>query len=136
MREYGDQRVVFQNLHTAVRYGWRFFHVRSRFTAPFLISERKNDDIQLLLWLSVRELLFLSYPSAPHHGSHIQKAVLGGEAQLFVDELLRFASVTELDEIVTHRLIEKIVIGEPYEENGETIQKVQIVHNFVGAISE
>ena len=56
--------------------------------------------------------------------------------QLFVDELLRFASITELDEIVTHRLIEKIVIGEPYEENGETIQKVQIVYNFVGAISE
>ena len=60
----------------------------------------------------------------------------GHDIQLFVDELLRFASITELDEIVTHRLIEKIVIGEPYEENGETIQKVQIVYNFVGAISE
>lgn len=53
----------------------------------------------------------------------------------FVNELMRFASITELDEIVTHRLIEKIVIGEPFEENGETIQKVQIVYNFVGAIS-
>ena len=28
MREYRDHRAVFQNLHTAVRYGWRFFHVR------------------------------------------------------------------------------------------------------------
>ena len=58
------------------------------------------------------------------------------DIQLFVNELLRFAAITELDEIVTHRLIEKIVIGEPYEEDGETIQKIQIVYNFVGAITE
>ena len=40
--------------------------------------------------------------------------------------------IRELDEAVLNRLINRILIGEARKENGEKVQEVRIIYNFVG----
>ena len=42
----------------------------------------------------------------------------------------------ELDEAVLNRLISKILIGEVKKVDGQKVQEVKIVYNFVGEIPE
>lgn len=42
----------------------------------------------------------------------------------------------ELDESVLNRLISKILIGEVKKVDGQKVQEVRIVYNFVGEIPE
>ena len=58
------------------------------------------------------------------------------DIEMFVDELSRYAAIEKLDEVILNRLIDKIYIGERQIENGEKIQKVRIIYNFVGDIAE
>ena len=56
------------------------------------------------------------------------------DVRRFIGEIREYASITELDETILNRLIEKIVISEVEVVDGEKVQKVRIVYNFVGEI--
>ena len=50
----------------------------------------------------------------------------------FIGEIQEYASITELDEAILNRLIDKIYISAVEIINGEKVRKVRIVYNFVG----
>ena len=52
----------------------------------------------------------------------------------FIEEIREYASITELDEAILNRLIDKIYISAVEVVNGEKVQKVRIIYNFVGEI--
>ena len=54
----------------------------------------------------------------------------------FIKEIRRYAAIEELDESVLNRLISKILIGEVKKVDGQKVQKVRIMYNFVGEIPE
>ena len=47
---------------------------------------------------------------------------------------LDYAAIEELDEAVLNRLIGKILVGEVKKIDGQKVQEVRIVYNFVGEI--
>ena len=53
-----------------------------------------------------------------------------------MQSLRRYAAIEELDESVLNRLISKILIGEVKKVDGQKVQEVRIVYNFVGEIPE
>ena len=57
-----------------------------------------------------------------------------GDVQMFMGEIRRYAAITELDETVLNRLINRILIGEPKKADGVKTQEVRIVYNFVGEL--
>ena len=58
------------------------------------------------------------------------------EVRTFIKEIRRYAAIEELDESVLNRLISKILIGEVKKVDGQKVQEVKIVYNFVGEIPE
>ena len=59
---------------------------------------------------------------------------MGKDIRLFISEIGQYAAIEELDEVVVHRLIHKIVVGEKQVVDGEKVQKVRIVYKFVGEL--
>ncbi len=57
-----------------------------------------------------------------------------GDVQMFMGEIRRYAAITELDETVLNRLINRILIGEPKKVDGVKTHEVRIVYNFVGEL--
>lgn len=53
---------------------------------------------------------------------------------MFMGEIRCYATITELDETVLNRLINRILIGEPKKVDGVKTQEVRIVYNFVGEL--
>ena len=51
------------------------------------------------------------------------------------DNKARMQAITELDETILNRLIDKIFISVVEVIDGEKVQKVRIVYNFVGVIA-
>ncbi|MDB6534112.1 DUF4368 domain-containing protein [Bifidobacterium pseudocatenulatum] len=58
------------------------------------------------------------------------------DVRTFISEIRQYATITELDETVLHRIISKILIGEVRKVDGQKTQEVKIVYNFVGEIPE
>ena len=58
------------------------------------------------------------------------------EVRTFIKEIRRYAAIEELDESVLNRFISKILIGEVKKVDGQKVQKVRIMYNFVGEIPE
>ena len=58
------------------------------------------------------------------------------EVRTFIKEIRRYATIEELDESVLNRFISKILIGEVKKVDGQKVQKVRIMYNFVGEIPE
>ena len=58
------------------------------------------------------------------------------DAKAFIDELRKHGPVQELDEVLLHRLIDKIIVGERQVVDGEKVQEVTIRYNFVGEIEK
>lgn len=56
------------------------------------------------------------------------------DVRRFIGEIREYAAVTELDETILNRLIDKIIISAVEVIEGEKVQKVRIVYNFVGEI--
>ncbi|RKJ38455.1 DUF4368 domain-containing protein [Acutalibacter sp. 1XD8-33] len=56
------------------------------------------------------------------------------DVRRFIGEIREYASITELDETILNRLIDKIIISAVEVVDGEKVQKVRIVYNFVGEI--
>ncbi len=57
------------------------------------------------------------------------------DVRRFIGEIREYASITELDEAILNRLIDKIYISAVEVIDGEKVQKVRIVYNFVGEIA-
>ena len=58
------------------------------------------------------------------------------EVRTFIKEIRRYSAIEVLDEAVLNRLISKILIGEVKKVDGQKVQKVRIVYNFVEEIPE
>ena len=56
------------------------------------------------------------------------------DVRRFIEGIREYASITELDEAILNRLIDKIYIGAVEVIDGEKVQKVRIVYNFVDEI--
>jgi len=56
------------------------------------------------------------------------------DVRMFMEEIKWYATITELDEAVLNRLINRILIGKPEKIDGVRIQEVRIVYNFVGEL--
>ena len=54
----------------------------------------------------------------------------------FIREIRQYTAIKELDETMLHRLINKVLIGEIKKVDGQKVQEVRIVYNFVGEIPE
>ena len=50
--------------------------------------------------------------------------------------MVGYTTIEELDESVLNRFISKILIGEVKKVDGQKVQKVRIMYNFVGEIPE
>lgn len=57
-------------------------------------------------------------------------------ATQFVELAEQYADITELDQDLIHRLIDRIEIGDSYKENGIRYQTVDIYFRFVGKIEK
>ena len=58
------------------------------------------------------------------------------EVRTFIKEIRRYSAIEELDEAVLNRLISRILIGEVKKVDGQKVQEVRTVYNFVGEIPE
>ena len=58
------------------------------------------------------------------------------DVRRFIEEIQGYASITELDEAILNRLIDKIYISAVEVIDGEKVQKIRIIYNFVGEITE
>jgi len=56
------------------------------------------------------------------------------DVRRFIQDIRKYASITELNETILNQLIDKIFISSIEFVNGEKVQKVRIVYNFVGEI--
>ena len=54
------------------------------------------------------------------------------EVRTFIREIRQYATIQELDETVSNRLISRILVGEVKKVDGQKVQEVRIVYNFVG----
>ena len=63
-----------------------------------------------------------------------QYNVQESEARTVIREILQYVTIQELYETVLNRLINRILVGEVKKIDGQKIQKVRIVYNFVGQI--
>ena len=52
----------------------------------------------------------------------------------FIGEIQEYASITKLDETILNRLIDKIYISAVEVVDGEKVQSIRIIYNFVGEI--
>lgn len=52
----------------------------------------------------------------------------------FAEQISGYAGITELNCKIVHQLIDKILISEPVEINGEKIQRLTIHYKFIGAL--
>ena len=58
------------------------------------------------------------------------------DVRRFIGEIREYASITELDETILNRLIDKIYISAVEVIDGEKVQIVRIIYNFVGELRE
>ncbi|WP_314774511.1 DUF4368 domain-containing protein [Lancefieldella rimae] len=57
------------------------------------------------------------------------------EVRTFIREIRQYTTIQELDETVLNRLISRILVGEVKKVDGQKVQEVRIVYNFVGEIT-
>ena len=56
------------------------------------------------------------------------------EVRTFIREIRQYATIQELDETVPNRLISRILVGEVKKVDGQKVQEVRIVYNFIGEL--
>lgn len=54
------------------------------------------------------------------------------DVRTFIREIRQYATIQELDETVLNWLISKILVGEVKKVDGQKVQEVRIIYNFVG----
>lgn len=118
------------------------------------VRNREIDDLFLNLYKDkakgiLSEQRFLKLTSAMEQEQQANQNRLRDLAQLmrqsesqetdvrtFIQEIRQYAAIQELDEVVLHRLISRILIGEVQKVDGQKRQEVKIIYNFVGEIPE
>ena len=119
------------------------------------LEERNQeiDDVFLNLYTDkskgiISEQRFLKLTDAMEQEQNSNKARLSelnlllhqsdeqeSDVHAFIEEIRKYAAIKELDEVVLNRLIKKIMIGEVQKVDGQKVQEVKIIYNFVGEIS-
>ncbi len=105
-----------------------------------LLDEIENETLyQTLITVDKHTLLILLLKMQGYSTREIAAVISEeehseGDVQMFVGEIRRYATVTELDETVLNRLINRILIGELKKVDGVKTQEVRIVYNFVGEL--
>ncbi len=105
-----------------------------------LLDEIENETLyQTLITVDKHTLLILLLKMQGYSTREIAAVISEeehseGDVQMFVGEIRRYAAVTELDETVLNRLINRILIGELKKVDGVKTQEVRIVYNFVGEL--
>lgn len=56
------------------------------------------------------------------------------EVRTFIREIRQYATIQKLDEAALNRLISQILVGEVKKIDGQKVQEVRIIYNFVGEI--
>ena len=99
-----------------------------------------DDAVQIIVHDVALKIAFLHLPQfqRPHIEVIFSGCILthDGEVCTFIKEIRRYATIEELDEAVLNRLISRILIGEVKKVDGQKVQEVRIVYNFVGEIPE
>ena len=99
-----------------------------------------DDAVQIIVHDVAVKIAFLHLPQfqRPHIEVIFSGCILAhdGEVRTFIKEIRRYATIEELDEAVLNRLISRILIGEVKKVDGQKVQEVRIVYNFVGEIPE
>ena len=54
--------------------------------------------------------------------------------QDFIDEVSKYAGITELNYRILHQLIDKILVSKAEKADGEYVQKIQIFYRFIGPL--
>ena len=54
--------------------------------------------------------------------------------QDFIDEVSKYAGITELNYKILHQLIDKILVSRAEKVDGEYVQKIQIFYRFIGPL--
>ena len=54
--------------------------------------------------------------------------------QDFIDEVSKYAGITELNYKILHQLIDKILVSKAEQVDGEYVQKIQIFYRFIGPL--
>jgi len=109
---------MFLNLYTDKAKG---ILSKQRFVKLTATMEQKQEENQCRL----QELLRMLQQSDAQES----------EVRTFIREIRQHATIQELDETVLNRLISKILVGEVKKVDGQKVQEVRIVYNFVGQIS-
>lgn len=52
----------------------------------------------------------------------------------FMDEISQYAAIEKLEDAMLHKLIENIIVDEVKEIDGERVQTIKIVYNFIGEL--
>ena len=52
----------------------------------------------------------------------------------FAEEIRQYAEITELTDEILHKLIQRIEVGRTEEIDGERIQHIKVIYDFVGEI--
>ena len=55
--------------------------------------------------------------------------------QDFIDEVSKYAGITELNYKILHQLIDKILVSKAEKVDGEYVQKIQIFYRFIGPLN-
>ena len=105
-----------------------------------LLDEIENETLyQTLITVDKHTLLILLLKMQGYSTREIAAVISEeehseGDVQMFVGEIRRYAAVTELDETVLNRLINRILRGELKKVDGVKTQEVRVVYNFVGEL--
>ena len=91
-------------------------------------KNHKPDDCLQVFWGLlpdfVASILCLAAPARPD----------ADDAPVWWTGIRQYATIQELDEAILNRLISRILVGEVKKIDGQKIQEVKIVYNFVGEI--
>lgn len=63
-----------------------------------------------------------------------QSSAQENEVRTFIWEIWQYVTIQELDETVLNRLIRRILVSEVKKVDGQKVQEVRIVYNFIGEL--
>ena len=63
-----------------------------------------------------------------------ERSAKAKDVEYFAEEIRKCANITELTDELLHKLIKRIEVGQTQEINGEKVQHLKIIYDFVGEI--
>ena len=108
--------------------------------APYVDPAFENN----IILTQTESLTMNNRPTDPRTARNKNVLIIGGsgsgKTRFWIKpnlmQIRRYSAIEELDEAVLNRLISRILIGEVRKVDGQKVQEVRIVYNFVGEIPE